>query len=108
MATVFTWSIDTMKSHVEYEGRQHVVYEISWRLKAVDGAHNAETYGSTIIPYKDSTNFTAYNDLTEDQALKWAKDSMGAEWIKVLEDSLSKQIEAIKNPPFVQLPNPWN
>jgi hypothetical protein len=50
------------------------------------------------------TDFTAYNDLTEEQIIQWLINGLN---VNDSEESLIAQIEAKKNPPIVILPLPW-
>ena len=61
--------------------------------------HAGSSYGTCgFTPDSSASGFTAYEDITEEQALGWVKDSMGEEAVAGVEDSIAAQIEASKSP----------
>jgi hypothetical protein len=42
--------------------------------------------------------FVAYADITEANAIQWAKDALGSDQVKDIEDSIANQISLMKNP----------
>lgn len=98
------WIIEWMECKPVQGDYTDVVITAGWRCDAVDGIYNATSYGSSTFA-EPTSNFTPYNQLTQDQVLGWVwaagvnKDT--------IEANLTKQIEDQQNPPVVQLPLPW-
>ena len=68
-----------------------------WRATATDGDFSASSYGTAgFTPDPSSSDWVAYDDITEDLALSWCFDS-GADK-DAIEASLAANIEAQKNP----------
>jgi hypothetical protein len=51
-----------------------------------------------ILNTSDITNFTPFNELTNEQIVNWTKSSMGDDGVLSIESNIVKQIELIKNP----------
>lgn len=107
MATAITWVVAQMDCYPEKDGETDVVFTVHWRCNGVDGNFSGTAYGSVAVTYVAGSPFTPYEDLTQDQAIGWAKDALGVEQVATIEASVAAQIEAQKNPPVVTLPLPW-
>ena len=88
-----TWTISTLERELSDDG----VVVAHWRATAVDGDHSATSYGTCgFTPDPSSSDWVAYDDITEDMALGWCwangvdKDA--------IEASLAANTEAQKNP----------
>lgn len=103
-----TWSINRMDCYPEYEGRTDVVFTAHWLLVGSDGTHVGSTYGSCGLTLDPEASFTPFADLTEEQAIGWVKDALGAEQVAALEAGVAQQIEDQINPPVVTPPLPWS
>lgn len=108
MTTEYTWSIAQLDCYPEHEGHTDVVMTAHWRLSGVDGEHAGSVYGSIGLTLDPEAPFTPYADLTQDQAIGWVKDALGAEQVADYEASVAAQIEAQINPPVVTPPLPWS
>jgi hypothetical protein len=105
MATI-TWLIEWMKSKPVDGNFSNVVVTAGWRCNGVQDTYNASVYGTssfTIDP--ESTTYTPYNQLTQEQVLGWV-------WSKdvnkeATESAIQTQINELINPPVVTLPLPW-
>ncbi len=58
-------------------------------------AHN---YGSVGLGTPDPDDYTPYDEITETQAVDWAKAALGPETVSEIESSLASQEEEILNP----------
>ena len=102
--TNYTWTISSMETAPSEDGLTDVVKTIHWRYKGVDGDYQAEVYSSYSCPSPSSTDFTAYEDLTEADVIGWLEAGIDVDSMKA---SIDSQIEGLKNPPIVTLPLPW-
>ena len=101
MAVTFT--ISTLERNSSDDG----VIVAHWRASDVDGDHTGSSYGTcSFTPDSSADGYTAYADITEDQAIGWCKDSMGEETVTAVEDSIAAQI-ADSKAPAVATGTPW-
>ena len=99
----YTWTISALDTAPKENELVDVVKVVHWRYNATDDNYSAEIYGA--MPCETpSTDFTAYDDLTKEQVIGWLENGLD---VASLQDSLSSQIENLKNPPIVNLPLPW-
>ena len=90
-----TWTISTLERTLADPTDGVVVAH--WRATAVDGDHSASSYGTVgFTPDPESSDWVAYDAITEDLALSWCFDS-GIDK-DAIEASLAAQIELQKNP----------
>ena len=87
MAITYTWDLPQRFS----TGADQFIYKLEVVITASDGTKEAVANigvalirPETLIPFADITKATT---------IQWAKDSLGAEEIKNIEDQLSKEIE---------------
>jgi len=60
--------------------------------------HTGSSYGSVGLAEADSGSFTAYADITKDNAIAWAKAALGADEVTSIETSIAAQITESKTP----------
>jgi hypothetical protein len=58
----------------------------------------ARNYGSVGLGAPDPDNYTPYSNVTEEQAIQWAKDALGPETVSEIESGLLQQEQRILNP----------
>jgi hypothetical protein len=98
-----TWTISTLERNSSDDG----VVVAHWRASDVDGDHLGSSYGTcSFTPDSSADGFIPYADITEAQAIGWCKDSMGAETVTGVEDSIAAQI-ADSKAPAVAVGTPW-
>ncbi len=94
-----TWSIAQLDYAVSLDGESDVVNNSHWQCINEDASGNqARVYGSVGIPTDDLTDFIAYADITEANALEWTKAALGAEEVASIEANVAAQLQAIENP----------
>lgn len=119
MAIVHTWSINPELLTKDQGSNSNVVYSVLWRLASKETVGDVlyETSSSNQINLNTNniSNFTAFNDLTEDQVLGWVKDKIDedANLTKGLscnqwEAAHERKIEKEKNPPTRIQAAPWS
>jgi hypothetical protein len=88
-----TWTIAQLERTLDDGG----VVVAHWRATATDGDFSASSYGTAgFTPDPSSSDWVAYDDITEDLALSWCFGS-GVDK-DAIEASLADNIEAQKNP----------
>ena len=100
----YSWQISQLDTAPQEGNLNDVVKTVHWRYKAVDGDYQAETYSSFACGEPSPNDFTAYPDLTEQDVIGWLESGLDIDSMK---ESLANQIEALKNPPIVVKPLPW-
>ena len=92
-----TWTISNMDRAIKLNGKDDVVTRIHWRANDTDSDGNTGTsYGSVGVTL--GKDFIAYKDIKEANAIQWAKDALGADEVKRIEDSIASQIAEQKTP----------
>ena len=86
-----TWNI----AQLERRTSDGFVTTAHWTCSDVDGEFSGNTYGSIGL---EGVVTTAYEDITEEQAIGWVKSAMGEEAVAATEAAVATQIEAQKNP----------
>ena len=120
MAVTHTWSVSDQLQTRTQDGLSEVVFSVVWRLSSeetVDGTTYSISSANQISLNTDNLDpatFTAFADLTEDQVVGWAKDTIDAnaaegegvtcaEWEAGHDRNIAKQI----NPPTAVETAPW-
>ena len=94
-----TWSIIQLDYAVSLDSKTNVVNNIHWDCNDTDADGNhGRTYGSTGIPTEDLSDFIAYGDITEANAIAWLKSALGDDGVSDQEDSVAAQIAILKTP----------
>ena len=60
--------------------------------------HTGSAYGSIGLAAADSGSFTAYADITKDNAIAWAKAAIGSDEVTAIETGIAAQITESKSP----------
>ena len=92
-----TWTIINMDRAIKLDGKDDVVTTIHWRASDIDSDDNkGSAYGSVGVTL--GKNFIAYKDIKEANAIQWAKDALGEDEVKSIEDGIASQIAEAKTP----------
>ena len=92
-----TWTISNMDRQIKLDGKNDVVTTIHWRASETDSDGNTgSSYGSVGVTL--GKKFIAYKDIKEANAIQWAKDALGADEVKSIEDNIANQIAEMKTP----------
>ena len=96
------WQVSTMERTLTDGALSDVVTTLHWQLidsQTVDEiVHSGRCYGTVGLEAPDADSFTAYADISHDDAVEWAKSALGEEAVSQYEDSVASQIELSKNP----------
>ena len=97
-----TWTVSTMERTLTDGALSDVVTILHWQLidsETVDEiVHSGRCYGTVSLEAPDADSFTAYADISEADAIAWAKAAIGEEQVTAYEASVNSQIELSKNP----------
>jgi hypothetical protein len=101
-----TWTVSTMERTLTDGDLSDVVTTLHWQV--IDSetvgegddaiVHSGRCYGTVGLEAPDADNFTAYADISEADAIAWAKAALGDEQVTAYEASVASQIELSKNP----------
>ena len=94
-----TWTIVQCEDYLigpagPYEGDARVIYTVHWHC--VNGP--AGIYGSTSLEPFTGGEFVPWDTVTEEMALGWLHDKMGAEEVARIEANVTAEREHIENP----------
>lgn len=100
------WTVSTMERTLTDGDLSDVVTTLHWQLTDSqtvgedDDAvvHSGRCYGTVGLEAPDADSFTAYADISEADAIAWAKAAIGEEQVTAYEASVASQIERSKNP----------
>ena len=101
-----TWDIAALDATKTVGSLSDVVYTVHWiasdseTVGSGDSAvvHTGSAYGSVGLAAADSGSFTAYADITKDNAVAWAKAAIGSDEVTIIETSIAAQIAESKTP----------
>ena len=101
-----TWNISNLERQVSLNDKADVVTAVHWRV--VDSetvgsgddavTHTGRAYGVIGLDTSDLSSFTAYADVTEENAIAWAKSAIGDDLVTQYEQSVADQITESKTP----------
>ena len=101
-----TWNVVSLDSTKTVGSLSDVVTTVHWTASDVDGQHIGSSYGSVGLAEAQSESFTAYKDITKDNAIAWAKAALGSDEVTAIETKISEQITESKTP-TVSSGVPW-
>jgi len=93
-----TWDVVCLDATKTVGSLSDVVTTVHWTARDADGDHTGSAYGSIGLAAADSESFTAYADITKDNAIAWAKDALGTDEVTSIETSIAAQITESKTP----------
>jgi len=92
------WTVSSMNRTLTDGDLSDVVTTLHWQCTDSDGEHHGRCYGTISLEAPDAGSFTAYADISEADAIAWAKAALGEEQVEACEASVANQIELSKNP----------
>jgi hypothetical protein len=97
-----TWNVVSLDVQKTIGSLSDVVTVVHWTAQdseTVDGTvHNGFRYGTVGLAAADSGSFTAYADITKDNAIAWAKAALGSDEVTAIETGIAAQITESKTP----------
>ena len=105
MSISYEWDVNTVDVYPTDEGHSNVIYNVHWRLNAIDTQVDAEgnpyvasAYGTQVLDTSDLSNFTDFDSVTAAQVQGWVESAMGEEEVQSLKDGLDAKIAGQINP----------
>ena len=95
-----------MAAQKQLDSYTDVVIEVAWVCVGTDSTYSFSFPGLTRVTFTDSSVFTPYDQLTEEQVLAWIWGPGGVDQLQV-QENINAEIELQANPPIVVLPLPW-
>jgi len=93
-----TWDVVALDATKTVGSLSDVVTTVHWTASDSDGDHTGSAYGSVGLAAADSGSFTAYADITKDNAVAWAKAAIGSDEVTAIETGIAAQITESKTP----------
>ena len=91
-----TWKINSMDRDVKSGDHENIITTIHWTASDADSDGNTgSSYGSVGVTLVGTPK--AYADVTESDAIGWAKDALGDQ-VADIEANIANQISLMKNP----------
>ena len=101
-----TWDVVALDATKTVGSLSDVVTTVHWTASDADGDHSGYAYGSVGLAEADSSSFTAYADITKDNAISWVKTQLGSDEVTRIETDVAAQITE-KKTPTVTAGVPW-
>lgn len=104
------WKIDSLECRIEVDGYSDVVYNVHWKLYAMEGDQSVSIPGVTQVtfnPYDPGYQFIPYDQLTEEIVISWTQAAIGQGQVTEMEAQVTAMLEAILNPVVEVKPLPW-
>ena len=96
-----TWQAVSLDRQLKDGDKENVVTTVHWQVtdSEVDGEnpYSGRCYGAVGLA-APGDSFTPYADITEEQAVTWAKAALGDDEVAAFEKSVENQIDQQKNP----------
>ena len=101
-----TWDVVSLDATKTVGSLADVITTVHWTASdsetvgSGDSAvvHSGFAYGSVGLAAADSGSFTAYADITKDNAVAWAKAAIGSDEVTAIETGIAAQITESKTP----------
>jgi len=101
-----TWNVVSLDATKTIGSLSDVVTTVHWTARdsetvgSGDSAvvHSGSSYGAIGLSEADSSSFTPYASITEDNAIAWAKAALGTDEVTRIETFIAAQITESKTP----------
>tara|TARA_R100001509_G_scaffold127033_1_gene80476 strand:+ start:198 stop:536 length:339 start_codon:yes stop_codon:yes gene_type:complete len=101
-----TWEINSLDSTKSVGSLSDVITTVHWTAKDVEVVGSGESavnhigyrYGAVGLAEPDASSFVAYNSVTKENAIAWAKAVLGADEVTAIETDIAAQITESKTP----------
>ena len=92
-----TWKINSMDRDLKSGDHENIITTIHWTASDEDADGNTgSSYGSVGVTLIGTPK--AYADVTESDAIGWAKDALGTDEVTTIEANIASQIAEQKTP----------
>ena len=97
-----TWNVVSLDATKTVGSLSDVVTTVHWTAsdsETVSGVvHSGSSYGAVGLAEANPGSFTAYADITKDNAIAWAKAALGSDEVIAIETRIAEQITESKTP----------
>ena len=101
-----TWEINSLYTRKTVGSLSDVITTVHWSAKDVEVVGSGESavnhigyrYGAVGLAEPDASSFVAYNSVTKENAIAWAKAVLGADEVTAIETDIAAQITESKTP----------
>ena len=105
-----TWKVSSCDRTLLQDGKADVITCVYWDVMDEEivgfDTHSGHQHGSVAIDTEDLSDFIAYADVTEDDAIAWAKAALGSDEVTRFEAEVASQI-ALSKAPVTGTGVPW-
>jgi hypothetical protein len=109
MTIQINWTIDAMEVVPNLLGETNVVINVHYRVLATDENYITSLYGvEKVEEYQEGQPFIPYEEITQEMAVTWVKDSLGTDKVTEIESTVTENLNALKSPSTTSLSLPWN
>ena len=105
MAISYEWNVNTVDVYPTDGDYTDVIYNVHWRLNAVDtqvdaegNPYTASVYGTQVLDTSDLSDFIDFDSVTSAEVQGWVESAMGEEKVQSYKDSLDANIAGQINP----------
>ena len=92
-----TWTINSMDREIKQGSNDNIVTTPHWTASDADAdGNNGSCYGSVGVTLVGTPK--AYKDITEADAIGWAKDALGSDEVAEIEANIAGMIAKAKTP----------
>lgn len=81
MANTYTWKVSELNVTPTLGELTNVVESIRWFVVGSDGENTFSVTDVTAIPFDENTEYTPYENLTEEQVISWVHSILGADGV---------------------------
>jgi len=102
----YDWNCKTVDVMPAKDGFNNVIFQVHWIVTGTSDDEepvSATVYGVESLDIDSITNFTSFENITNEQVATWVIDKMGDYRVSKIEDNINKQINEIKNPSRVTM-----
>ena len=101
----YNWDCKTVDVYPSQNDNTDVVYNVHWIITGEDSetSTTSTVIGTQVLNTESISEFTPFEDLTNDQVVEWTKEAMGEEQVASIESSIASQIEDKMHPKSVTL-----
>lgn len=101
----YTWDCKTVDVYPSRDENTDVVYNVHWRITGEDSETltTSTAIGTQVLNTDSISEFTPFEDLTNDQVVEWTKATMGEEQVASIEANIAKQIDEKNNPKSITM-----
>ena len=110
MTVTYEWNCKTVDVHPTEGSETDVVYNVHWIVTGVsdeldpDGnAYQSSSVGTQIVHLDPESQFTPFNELTNEIVVGWTKEAMGEEQVEAIESGIKEFINEEINPTSVTM-----